>query len=252
MASRHDGDWTMQVVRATGHRDESALHELVTAVLGGVAAHGGGRVDWWVYAPDESAAAVATSAGLRADRRLLQMRRRLPTEQRPEVVDSGVPAGPRRAGVAGGQQPRLRRSPRTARLDAAHAAPTDAPTMVRRRRPASPRARRPPRRLLLDQTPPPTHHRPIVRTPAADDLPNPSTDPGKTAEGSASDEADAARGQSEAEAEPAMSTGSASDEADAARAQSEAEGEPAMSNGTRERRGGRGASPKQQRGRARQ
>ncbi len=59
-----------------------------------------------------------------------------------------------------------------------------------------------------------------------------SEDETKTAEGSASDEADAARGQSEAEAEPAGDTGSASDEADAARGQSEAEAEPAGNTGS--------------------
>jgi large subunit ribosomal protein L4 len=49
----------------------------------------------------------------------------------------------------------------------------------------------------------------------------------KAAEGSASDEADAARGESAADDEPAIKTGSASDEADAARGESAADDEPA-------------------------
>jgi len=53
-----------------------------------------------------------------------------------------------------------------------------------------------------------------------------------TAEGSASDEADAARGGSEADDEPATEEGSASDEADAARGGSEADDEPATQEGS--------------------
>jgi transcription termination/antitermination protein NusG len=53
------------------------------------------------------------------------------------------------------------------------------------------------------------------------------TDVDTAAEGSASDEADAARGGSEADDEPATQEGSASDEADAARGGSEADDEPA-------------------------
>jgi transcriptional antiterminator NusG len=50
----------------------------------------------------------------------------------------------------------------------------------------------------------------------------------EAAEGSASDEADAARGGSEADDEPALMEGSVSDEADAARGGSEADDEPAL------------------------
>ncbi len=52
------------------------------------------------------------------------------------------------------------------------------------------------------------------------------------AEGSASDEAHAARAESEADGEPAIRQGSASDEAHAARAESEADGEPAIRQGS--------------------
>jgi transcription termination/antitermination protein NusG len=50
----------------------------------------------------------------------------------------------------------------------------------------------------------------------------------ETAEGSASDEADAARGGSEADDEPAIENGSASDEADAAQGESEANDDAAI------------------------
>ena len=67
---------------------------------------------------------------------------------------------------------------------------------------------------------------------------------GQAAEGSASDEADAARAQSEAEPRRwrgQAAEGSASDEADAARAQSEAEGEPAVLRSEVEERAAGGA-----------
>jgi N utilization substance protein A len=56
-----------------------------------------------------------------------------------------------------------------------------------------------------------------------------SADEDAPAEGSASDEADAARGGSAADDEPAIQEGSASDEADAARGGSAADDEPATS-----------------------
>jgi transcription termination/antitermination protein NusG len=60
------------------------------------------------------------------------------------------------------------------------------------------------------------------------EIADPTSELTDAAEGSASDEADAARGGSEADDEPAIEEGSASDEADAARGGSEADDEPAI------------------------
>jgi mycothiol synthase len=86
IASRRDGDWTMQAMTAPAHRDGRAVRGLVEATLDAVAAAGGGRVDWWVYAPNDADDAIAADAGLRAVRELLQMRRPLPAERRSDVV----------------------------------------------------------------------------------------------------------------------------------------------------------------------
>ena len=86
MASRHDGDWTMQVVRAPRHRDESVLRSLVTAAVGGVAARRGrSRSTGGCTSPTSPPTWSPTPRGLRADRDLLQMRRPSAAEQRPEV-----------------------------------------------------------------------------------------------------------------------------------------------------------------------
>ena len=86
IASRRDGDWTMQAVTAAADRDGRTASRLVGSLLDAVGVAGGGRVDWWVYSPSAADDAVAAAAGLRADRDLLQMRRALPAERRSEVV----------------------------------------------------------------------------------------------------------------------------------------------------------------------
>jgi mycothiol synthase len=87
IASRRDGEWTMQAVIDPPHRhDPVTSHRLVGDTLVAIGTCGGGRVDWWVYAPTAADDEVAADLGLRADRDLLQMRRRLPTERRPEIT----------------------------------------------------------------------------------------------------------------------------------------------------------------------
>lgn len=86
VASRHDGDWTVQTVTDRHHRDGSGTRQLVEDLLAAIADDGGGRVDWWVYAPSAVEDAIAADVGLRPDRQLMQMRRALPTERRPEVT----------------------------------------------------------------------------------------------------------------------------------------------------------------------
>ena len=93
IASRRDGDWTMQAVIDPRHRGSSATRNLVESLLSAIAAEGGGRVDWWVYAPTAEDEAIAARCGLRADRRLLLMHRPLPTERRPEVTTRGFRPG---------------------------------------------------------------------------------------------------------------------------------------------------------------
>ncbi len=100
IASQRDGDWTMQTVTDPHHRDGSAMRLLVERLLAAVAGEGGGRVDWWVYAPTATDEAIAAEHGLRVDRELLLMRRPLPTERRPEVATRGFRPGDEDAWLA--------------------------------------------------------------------------------------------------------------------------------------------------------
>jgi mycothiol synthase len=86
IASRRDGDWTMQVVTDPRHRDGSPTRTLVSSLVASIAADGGGRVDWWVYAPAAADDSIARDVGFRADRELRQMRRVLPADRQPEVA----------------------------------------------------------------------------------------------------------------------------------------------------------------------
>ena len=152
IASRRDGDWTMQTVtdpqpprrkrRAPAGRGTARLPS-PTTVAGGST----GGCTRRARADD----AIAADVGLRADRELLQMRRPLPTERRPEVDDSAVPPGHdeeawltvnNRAFAGHHEQHGWT-------LD--DAAPAHAPAVVRRRRRAPPRARRSPGGVLLDE-----------------------------------------------------------------------------------------------------
>ena len=86
-ASRANSSWMLELVVAPSHRgDLSAIgRELIGAALDVIGADGGGRVDWWVFeaAPEHDELAVAV--GLRPERRLSQMRRPLPTDERPTI-----------------------------------------------------------------------------------------------------------------------------------------------------------------------
>ncbi len=93
IASRRDGDWTMQTVIDPRHRDDATKQQLTGALLTAIAAERGGRVDWWVYAPTSVDDAIAAEFGLRFDRQLLQMRRSLPAERQPEVVTRAFQPG---------------------------------------------------------------------------------------------------------------------------------------------------------------
>jgi mycothiol synthase len=86
IASRRDDDWTMQVVTDRWHRDGSATRALTSSLVAEIAAAGGGRVDWWVYAPSPIDDSIAGDAGLLADRDLWQMRRPLPADRRSDVA----------------------------------------------------------------------------------------------------------------------------------------------------------------------
>ena len=153
IASRRDGDWTMQAVTDPRHRggDADADTSSKASSRRSPPRVAGGSIGGSTRQPPPTRRSPR-ALGLRADRQLLLMHRPLPTERRPEVDDTGFrPA--RRGRVAGRQQPGLRRPPRAVRLDDRNAAPTDAPAVVRRRRPAPPRARRSAGGVLLDQAP---------------------------------------------------------------------------------------------------
>jgi mycothiol synthase len=72
---------TIEVIVHPDHRHitGSVLSTLVAASLDVVAAEGGGDVTWWVTEPTSVHQQVATDVGLTPGRRLLQMRRPLPT-----------------------------------------------------------------------------------------------------------------------------------------------------------------------------
>lgn len=93
VASRRDHEWTLQVVVDPPSRSELATAQLVDAALAEVAGSGGGRVDWWVYAPSDGDDSVAAMHGLSLDRELLQMRRDLPAEWRAEIGTRGLHPG---------------------------------------------------------------------------------------------------------------------------------------------------------------
>ncbi len=84
----------LELVIDPAHAENSRLisRELVGAGLAAVAAQGGGLVNWLVRGPAAADEAVAAELGMTASRRLLQMRRPLPTgieveiETRPFVV----------------------------------------------------------------------------------------------------------------------------------------------------------------------
>ena len=66
--------------------DAEATAALVTAALDTIAGDGGGTVHWWVTGATASDEAAAAALGLVPGRRLLQMRRPLPTGQAVTVV----------------------------------------------------------------------------------------------------------------------------------------------------------------------
>lgn len=75
------GSWTLEMVLAPSvdGSDHALIDvELLTAALGEVRATGGGRVRWWVAGSDSARSALAGSAGMHAERTLLEMRVPLP------------------------------------------------------------------------------------------------------------------------------------------------------------------------------
>ena len=80
IASRRNGDWTMQVVTDPQHRDGGARRDRsLDGLARRVAGDGGGRVDWWVYD---------------ADRRRRRARRRGSASRRPRAA-ADAPAAAR-------------------------------------------------------------------------------------------------------------------------------------------------------------
>jgi mycothiol synthase len=86
-ASRTSASWMIELVVAPSRRGDlfSIGHDLIGAVLDVIGSDGGGRVDWWVFEPTAAHEELAATIGLRPERRLTQMRRSLPTEERPTI-----------------------------------------------------------------------------------------------------------------------------------------------------------------------
>ena len=78
--TRGEASWALEFVVDPHHRDAGCTigHDLVRAALDVVREEGGGRISLWVPKPTDASDGVATGAGLRPSRDLLQMRRRLP------------------------------------------------------------------------------------------------------------------------------------------------------------------------------
>jgi mycothiol synthase len=92
--SQGNDSWALEVVVHPHHRYEMAAlgPQLVQAAIDVVATEGGGHLHWWVFEPTSAHDDLAARVGLHPGRRLLQMRRSLPTgmpvriDTRPFVV----------------------------------------------------------------------------------------------------------------------------------------------------------------------
>ncbi|HWM21778.1 MAG TPA: mycothiol synthase [Ilumatobacteraceae bacterium] len=86
-ASRANASWMLELVVAPSHRGDLVAigRDLIRAAFDVIGAEGGGRVDWWVFEPTPAHDELAAAIGMRPERQLLQMRRPLPTEQRPTI-----------------------------------------------------------------------------------------------------------------------------------------------------------------------
>jgi mycothiol synthase len=77
----------LELVVDPAHRAQLAeiATELLAAARQVVASDGGGTIVWWVSEPSDAELALASRAGMREQRRLLQMRRPLPTGMAVEI-----------------------------------------------------------------------------------------------------------------------------------------------------------------------
>ncbi len=85
--SRTKSAWLLELVVAPSRRgDLKAIGaEVIGAALDVIGAEDGGRVDWWVFEPSPEHDQLAATIGFRPGRQLSQMRRPLPTEERPGI-----------------------------------------------------------------------------------------------------------------------------------------------------------------------
>jgi mycothiol synthase len=79
--SQGNDSWALEVVVHPHHRYEMAAlgPQLLQAAIDVVASEGGGHLHWWVFEPTSAHEDLAARVGLQPGRRLLQMRRALPT-----------------------------------------------------------------------------------------------------------------------------------------------------------------------------
>jgi mycothiol synthase len=98
--SRGNDSWGLELVVHPHHRYDMAGigPTMIDAALDVVAAEGGGHVHWWVFEPTSIHLDLAAHAGLEPGRRLLQMRRPLPTGIPYEVTTRAFRVGADEAG----------------------------------------------------------------------------------------------------------------------------------------------------------
>jgi mycothiol synthase len=87
-ASHVGGTWVVGLVVDPDHRGETIAigTDVISDLLGCIAADGGGHVNWWVADPTTDHETVAAVLGLDPGRELLQMRRPLTSVPAPEIT----------------------------------------------------------------------------------------------------------------------------------------------------------------------
>ncbi|MDP9420974.1 MAG: mycothiol synthase [Actinomycetota bacterium] len=87
--SRGRDSWALDLVVDPHHRSEalSIGPEMLRAAIEVIRREGGGHVHLWVYQPSDADDEIAAAVGLRRGRELLQMRRPLPLDDPPPVLE---------------------------------------------------------------------------------------------------------------------------------------------------------------------
>jgi mycothiol synthase len=81
--ARADSRWTAATIRLPGARDRATTTTLLEAAFAHIRAHGGGRLDCWVFGATDADEDAFGAAGLFVDRELFEMRVALPLTESP-------------------------------------------------------------------------------------------------------------------------------------------------------------------------